>query len=532
MLVRGMVACTAVGLLCACAACSSSETAARVRENTIMLEEMYGTHEAAGAGLTTPGTAGAPPPVGACVTVSLASVVHAALSNNPLIAIAEHQVDMARADAWRAMSYYFPRGKLGGAYTYFSEQTLQDVRFDISQAAGPVNDMIKGYNAAIERLRVLFPDLQPIKSQVPQQLVTDVRIEPHSDVRGTLRMVQPLFVGGQIYYRHKQAKTGEALANAKLQQARQNVVHDALQTYYLWNHLARLRAVLAEVHGRVVAIERLAGHRRERADPMKRSETKIATEFWRARAFRLMLEERQARVDDAQRSAEIALRALMGYPAWTPLAPVAFDFRALSNAHALVRSAAQRRPTNNLDIRQLDLMLRAAKQGRMATQGALWPQVYGFFQYDTVDAVDYQPGDEGSWFIGIGLDVPVFDLLENIAKLRRANAEVRAMRAALAAGLLKTEAEIQSLSGQLAAAERRRMLLDEAVIAIVNRITTARDLRMIGYDAIKEMLDAQYEKLQVDLQQAELLHEEAVTALHLAEFFPDAFTAYVERVTL
>lgn len=510
--------------------CSSSETAARVRENTIMLEALYGTHEAADTVSSAPEVPSAVSTWANGVTVSLATVVHAALSNNPLVTIAEHQVDMARADAWRAMSYYFPRGKLGGAFTYFSEQTINDVRFDISQAAAPVNELIRGYNAAVDKLRVLFPDLQRIQGQVPNTIVTDVRIAPHTDVRGSLRIVQPLFVGGQIYYRHKQAKTGELLADAKLQQARQNVVHDALKTYYLWNHAAQLRAILAEVHGRVVAIERLAGHRRELADPMNRTEAKIATEFWRARAFRLMLEERQARTDDALRSAEIALRALMGYPAWTPLAPAAFDFHALSNAHALVRSAAQRRPTNNLDIRQLDLMLRAAKQGRMATQGALWPQVYGFFQYDTVDVVDYQAGDEGSWFIGIGMDVPIFDLLENIAKLRRAEAEVRALRAALAAGLLKTEAEIQALNNTLAAAEQRRRLLEEALTAIATRITTARDLRLIGYDAIKEMLDAQYEKLQVDVQYADLLHEEALAALHLAEFFPDAFTRYVEQL--
>lgn len=531
MMLRGLLLGMGMAWACVLSACSGgSATAARVRENTIMLEEMYGTHEAASTALAAPAPAGVPSQADTCVTVSLATVVHAALSNNPLVTIAEHQVEMARADAWRAMSYYFPRGKLGGAYTYFSEQTIQDVRFDISQAAGPVNDMIKGYNAAIERLRVLFPDLQPIKSQVPQEIVTDVRIEPHSDVRGTLRIVQPLFVGGQIYYRHKQAKTGEALADTKLQQARQNVVHDALVTYYLWNHLARLHDVLAEAHARVIAIERLANHRRERADPTNPDDAKVATEYWRARAFRFMLEERQTRTADAQRSAELALRALMGYPAWRPLVPAAFDFRMLSNATAIVRAAAQRRPTNNLNIRELDLMLRASKQGRMATQGALWPQVYGFFQYDSVDVVDYQAGDEGSWFIGIGLDVPVFDLLENIAKLRRANAEVRAMRAALAAGLLKTEAEIQSLSAQLAAAEQRRLLLDEALIAIANRITTARDLRQIGYDSIKEMLDAQYEKLQVDLQHADLMHEEALTALNLAEFFPDAFTTYVQRL--
>lgn len=509
-------------------ACSSNETARRVQENVVLLEQLYGTHEAPTQ--DHPLLPAARANQSACVTVTLAKVIHTALSNNPLVAIAEHYVEMARADAWRAMSYYFPRGKLGGTFSYFSEQTIQDVHFDISQAAAPVNDLIRGYNSAVDRLRILFPDLQPIKSRVPQEVVTDVRIEPHTDVRGTLRVVQPLFVGGQIYYRHRQAQTGEALARNKLQQARQNVAHDAILTYFLWNHLARLRSVLAEAHARVVAIERLADHRRALADPTNPDDAKITTEYWRARAFRLMLEERQTRTDDALHSAELALRALMGFPAFTPIAPTPFDFRVLSNSTSLVLSAAQRRPTNNLNIRELDLMLRAAKQGRMATQGALWPQVYGFFQYDTVDAVDYQPGDEGSWCIGLGLDLPVFDLLENIAKLRRANAEVRAARAALAAGLLKTEAEIQSLSARLAAAAQRRRILDEALVAISNRITTARDLRRIGYDAIKEMLDAQYEKLQIDLQQADLLHEEAVATLDLAQFFPDTFLRYTAQL--
>ncbi len=508
-------------------ACSSSKTAAHVRENTIMLEQLYQTHEA-----TPAAAAGVPLPApSSCVTVTLAAVVHAALSNNPLVTIAEHQLDMARADAWRAMSYYFPRGKLGGAYTYYSEQTINDVQFDISQAAQPVNEMIKGYNAAIDKLRVLFPDLQSIKGQVPETITTDVRIEPHSEVRGALRIMQPLFVGGQIYFRHKQARTGEVLADVRLMQARQNVAHDALLTYFLWNHLGNLRQVLTEARARVTAIERLADRRREHADPADRDDAKVATEYWRARAFRLVLAERITRTEDAMRSAEFALRALTGQPAWMPLAPAAFDFASLSNSTVFIAATARRRPTNNLDIRQLDLMVRAAKQGRMATQGALWPQVYGFFQYDTVDVVDYQAGDEGSWFIGIGLELPVFDLLENIAKLRRANAEVRAMRAALAAGLLKTEAEIQALSGQLTAVQERRLLLDEARAAIANRISTARDLRMLGYDSIREMLDAQYEKLQVDVQHADVVHEQAVTTLNVAEFFPDAFTTYVDTLT-
>ncbi|MCX7848354.1 MAG: TolC family protein [bacterium] len=512
-------------------ACTSSETAARVRQNTIILEQLYGTHEAATYPLSPTSSLLVSSENIGCVTVTLGTVIQAALSNNPLIAVAEHYIEMARADAWRAMSYYFPRGKLSGSFTYFSEQTIQDVQFDVSQAAGPVNELIRGYNAAIDRLRILFPDLQPISARVPQEIVTDVRIEPHTDVRGTLRIVQPLFVGGQIYYRHRQAKTGEVLAHNKLRQAQHNVAHDAVLTYFLWNHLAHVRSVLADAHGRVLAIERLADHRRQLVDPTDTGEAKIATEYWRARAFRLMLEERQARTEDALRSTEFALRALMGYPAFTPIVPTAFDFLSLTNTTALVHAAAHHRPTTNLKIRELELMVRAAKQGRMATQGALWPQVYGFFQYDTVDVVDYQSGDEGSWFIGIGLNLPVFDLLENIAKLRRADAEVRATRAALAAGLLKTEAEIRSLANRLAAAYQRRLLLAAALTAINNRITTARELRQIGYDSIKEMLDAQYEKLQVDLQHADLLHEEAQTVLNLAEFFPDTFALYLNQLS-
>lgn len=477
--------------------------------------------------------------------ITLSQAVDIACSNNPLMQIAEARIRMARADAWRALSYYFPRGKLGATYTHYGEMTLQDVTFDVSDYSATFNSFITDYNSAIRTLRSMakqIPDnpgpfLEPVKRELSKLRETDVTfddtietrviVEERDEFVGTLRIVQPLFLGGRVFFKHTQAKRGEEIAYNRSLKAQQNVMHDTVATYFLYIHAKNMYSILHEAHERVYVLERMADRRRETADPTKPEDVKIPIDYWRARTLRLALSNRVTEAAQACDDAQRALHALMGFSPYVTCQPVIFPLVSTTNAAHCIDTALSTRPAQNLDVAHMELAVDALGAGRRSIRGEFLPQVYGFFQYDTPVNWQYGSRGDGNWFVGVGFEIPVFDLFENITKYRKARAEEDAAKAVLMGTLLKTENQLAHLATSRTSLAQRRQTLEESLAAMDKRMDVARDLYSYGQVSLKEILDAQQEDTFLQIEYAQLIHKEALTILDLAEFFPRAFDEYI-----
>ena len=178
----------------------------------------------------------------------------------------------------------------------------------------------------------------PISASIPDKIVTDITLEEQDVFYSSLRVVQPLFLGGRVYYRHRQAKVGEKMALNRYRQAKIAIVHDTLVTYFLFCHAKTLFATLKDSQERIQAIEDLAKTRMEKANPAVKNEARAPTEFWRAKVFRLMMSEKAKEAENGIENTMIALRALIGNSPYikTQLSKIDFQqFQFKNNGFAL-----------------------------------------------------------------------------------------------------------------------------------------------------------------------------------------------------
>ena len=479
-------------------------------------------------------------------TISIGEALCIAAKNNPFITLASERISMARADKLTAISYYFPRGRFGGRYTHLGKQTIaEDVEFNTSEFSGALRDLVNGYNQAAGGLHSLAKSLidsglfppgsdiekslkklkkaRAINVNVPDSIITDITLKEQDIFVSSLRVIQPLFLGGRVYYRHQQAKVGENMAANRLRQAKIAVAHDTLVTYFLYNHAIVLHSILKDSEERIKAIEGLAKKRMEKANPANKSDATAPTEYWRAKVFRLMMADKSKEAEAGIKNSLTALCALIGRSPYNQCKFKEIDFSSFDKLEKIVSNASAKRPLNDVDVKYMELAVEALKKGRKATASGFWPQIYGFFQYDTPNNFNYTEQNKGNWQIGVGFDIPIFALFENISKYQKANAEVAAARAGLAGTILKTEVQVCRYINDIKSLNERLEILKEAEEAKIKRLKTSRQLYYLGLNDLKDVLDAQYESVQVDIQLAVLNYEKACSLINLAEFFPDSF---------
>ena len=488
-------------------------------------------------------------------TISLGEALSIAAKNNPFITLAAERISMARADKLTAISYYFPRGRFGGRYTHLGKQTIaEDVEFDTSEFSTALRDLVNGYNQAAGGLHSLAKSLidsglfppgsdidkslrklkkaRPINVNIPDSIITDITLEEQDIFVSSLRVVQPLFLGGRVYYRHQQAKVGETMAANRLRQAKIAVAHDTLVTYFLYNHAIVLHSILKDSEERIEAIEGLAKKRMIKANPANKSDATAPTEYWRAKIFRLMMADKAKEAKSGIKNSVTALRALIGRSPYKQCEFKEIDFSSFGNLEKIVSRASDKRPLNDVDVKYMELAVKALKKGRKATAGGFWPQIYGFFQYDTPNNFNYTEQNKGNWQVGVGFDIPIFTLFENITKYQKASAEISAARAGLAGTILKTEAQVCRHINDINSLNERLEIMKEAEEAKIKRLKTSRQLYYLGLNDLKDVLDAQYEAVQVDIQLAVINYEKVCALINLAEFFPDSFDKLANTIKI
>jgi len=487
--------------------------------------------------------------------ISLGKAISIASINNPFIQLASDRILMAKADKLTAISYYFPRGRLGGRYTHLGKQTLaENIEFDTSEFSSALRNLVSGYNQAAGGLNSLakslidsglFPpdgdigkSLEKLKKArkinpvIPDSVITDITLKEQDIFASSLRIVQPLFLGGRVYYRHQQAKVGESMAYNRLRQAKIAVVHDTLLTYFLYNHAIELHTILKDSEERIRLIEKLAKKRMAKANPANKSEATAPTEYWRAKIFRLMIADKAKEAESGIENSVIALRALIGRTPYQKCEFKKIDFSGFSDLEKTVNIISRKRPLNDIDVKYMEYAVDALKKGRKATAGKFWPQVYGFFQYDTPNNFNYTDQNKGNWQVGVGFDIPVFTLFENISKYKKASAEISAARAALAGTILKTEGQVCAHINDINSLNERLEIMREAEEAKTNRLKTARQLYYLGLNDLKDVLDAQYEAVQVDIQLAVINYKKICALINLSEFFPNTFDKIANTIKI
>ncbi len=156
--------------------------------------------------------------------LTLKSSIEEALANHAAINQAKASLLAAESQLKSATTAFLPTGSLSGNYTRLDHDRYQTMSFDLGTG--------------------------------PQTMTSPVMRKYQYSVG--LRVVQPLFVGGAIYYTRKQAGGGVGIAEEQLESTKQDVALGVAQAYYSVLQAQRLLGVASLAEGSMAAHRKTA----------------------------------------------------------------------------------------------------------------------------------------------------------------------------------------------------------------------------------------------------------------------------------
>ncbi len=379
-------------------------------------------------------------------TLTLKKALSLALESNPDLEQGRGRVDEARAQVGLARSGHWP--SLVAQVSYF---------------------------------RYLDPQrLLPFRGQA------EVGVFTRNVAAGEIALTMPLFLGGKVVSEVRAARLLRLAAKHRLARSREETVFNVTSTYLA-------------IIGQAKYIEALA--LAERA--LKQHRVHVAATVAQQKAAPLDLLRIDVRLADlrqlaiqarstmtAQRLLLLSQIGLTGDASSFKIAePEAFKAPARSTEKAIKR-ALRRRP--DVQAARADLAARV-REVDVALSG-YWPSasLVGAYGFKT----DLATSIEDVGYVGLSLQIPLFDGLATRAKVRTARARVRASAAALRKLRLQGRLEIQTAWAEINAARARLRATSLSIRQAEEALRLEREKHRVSRGTIADVLDAQAAALQ------------------------------------
>lgn len=379
---------------------------------------------------------------------SVEQAIAAALTHNPQVDLAEAGIDAARADRFGALGQYLP--SIEGSAGYTDESWRSDTLDSLQDRDG---------------------------------LTVGVTVS------------QPIFTGFSTTNRYKESSS--RLEEARLS-ARQTQEQIALQA--------------ARVHANVILSREIVAHRQKNLELVQRqleitqarmkagAQSRTGVEQARMRAAQAEVALEQARAELA--ATEARYRRIVGHAPPVAMTPdLGTDDFGLSD----LQMALSQADANNPALAAAEKAAHAAKYARNAARGAFSPSVSldgSYFQRD-VDEGSTLPEDE--YQIVARMRVPLFAQGQNVAGLRRANAELASVEAQLMDLRLSVEETVIRTWRAMLAARAQQQAAQTSITAGEQSVKGLKIEYEAGQRSVIDVLDGQRDLVnaQISLSQAE-----------------------------
>ncbi len=412
--------------------------------------------------------------------------IAAALVRHPAIKTRQAGVGVAYQQTQVARSYFLPQVDAGAVYTYIDEP----LSVDFNLFEGDVGDRLLEMAAFFEIARqtngatavAALDDLDgPAFTQAKQQLAAALPATIQTDLLGRnfvttqIRLVQPLWAGGQVKARYQQARSANAIARydvAEVQQAVGFNVSRAYLSVLLTRDLQECANAASKYAGGVAEIAQALVDDGDRYVTM--------ADVLRAETFRALYAEQAVGMQVAVDRAHAGLRLAMGMSqledvtiADDTLPVERFEF----DQQALISLALAQRP----ELRKARAAIRLASLERDAAKGQYHPQVGAYATYNTIndDANFPNPNDTTKWALGVGASMPLYAGGRITAQVRQAN--YLTCQAVEARNFVGQMVEQEVVDSQLELKEMDRRMAEAA---------TAVDRATKALEAFKDLFNA------------------------------------------
>ncbi|MCE2680390.1 MAG: TolC family protein [Burkholderiales bacterium] len=299
---------------------------------------------------------------------------------------------------------------------------------------------------------------------------------------------QPLFSGGRLTSRLRQAEVDGMLAFSNLDRVTQDTSLDALLAH---TQLQRQAFLVRAAKGGLLAVNDLLELEERRLElggggitDAQFAKARQAVAADRLATFEGQLDEAKAtylryfyQISDGEKLPEL------------DVAPSAFS----GNLEALVKRALEMNP----QISQTELQITRARFNYEAEFAALYPTLDLVAVQQFFKEKDPFTGKDTDSSVNLRLNYSAFSGGEQTAKIGKAFADIDAQRAQQASARMKVEENVRLQFGRRAAAMARAKALETAVTDALTVFKNRKRLRDFGRETAIAMLDAQVEYFNV-----------------------------------
>lgn len=415
---------------------------------------------------------------------TLEECIAIALENQPAIDVQRSALGAADERRKIARSFFHPQVSFEARYTLLDESRtvdspgLSDPAFaDVFSDAAAFFGIANQAGSAAANFALDNPEVSGFNALKQQALNGfdpnfSTGIIGENSLTTQFLLIQPLWTGGKIRYRHDQAKLGVRVASADVEKSRQTTSFQVTRAY-LGIQLAReLNIEVTDAIGFFRAIERFIEALLDEGD-----EFVSTVDQSRARTVRLIAESQKVRLEQASELACAALRQAMGldYTADVEIAePRLSERRRQIKLAAILHEALLRRP----ELNKVWLASEVAELERKLAKAQYAPDVGLFSRFSTItdDRNFLNPNDDQEWAVGVSVGVPLYTGGRRSAQKRQAEfqqAKLRQseklLRELITLELQKAYLEYVEASKNLLLTEHAAKEADETIDGLQNR---------------------------------------------------------------
>jgi outer membrane protein TolC len=464
--------------------------------------------------------------------LDLDSCIAIALKNQPAVGAQRSAMCAAAQRQKIARSFFLPQVSFDARYTHLDQPRTVDLPNPFAGRVGDVFSDAAAYfgiarqaGTAVANAALDSPNLPPfsIAKQMALDALPDrfsVGLLGENSLTTEFLLLQPLWTGGKISYRHQQAQLGVQAASADLLKSQQQTVFDVTQAYLAVQLAHELTRVLDDAAGHFRAIQRLVKALIDEGD-----EYVTTVDLHRACAVRLLAESEKTGAERAADLAHEALRQAMGLE---PRAEFEIADRQLIvhqrrvELPAILDAAMIQRP----ELAKARLAVEITELQRKLARANYLPDVGLFARFGTIDDDGGfpNPNDRQEWAVGVTLGVPIYTGGRRSAQQAQASfQEAQARQVHQLARQLVT-LEVQKAYLEYLEMSKRLPVAEAAVQETTAALEAYRSLRP---DVEPKAMPDYYK----DLVNAWVLHSLARTSYYKTVFQYDLSLAKIRLVT-
>ncbi len=430
------------------------------------------------------------------VSLTLSEAMQIAAKENPEVLAAGFKVESSEAGLAQAKSGFMPR-------------------VDFMETYNRTTNPMWVFGARLNQESITTMDFNPDRLNDP---------DAHDNFTSTLAVSWPVFTGGKIYNRFKQAETNAEADQLLFQRTRQAVMARAAMAYVgmmlAGEHLKVINQSITSAEANYKIVKSAFGSGLSVKSDLLRSQVTLAD-----------LEQQRLQAESMVKTAGAGLNAAMGRAVETPLI-LTSSFEKCCKLSGDIDHWTQIALTHRSDLKRLQCMEKIAEQGVTVSKADHYPSLRLVGSYD-VNTEDFDD-TANSYTVGAVMSVNLFNGLGTSSGVRSARADLNSVRQMIKKMELGVRVEVQSAFLEAQSALKRIDVARAALDQAEEGLRIVKNRYENGLLTIVGLLDAELANRQAKMSYFKALHDfkTAMVKLELAAGIISETSAYDDEAVV